>query len=59
MERGEPPPVSGAEARRILEFIASLYKAALTGNPVRRGEITPGDPFYYATNGAPQPLETP
>lgn len=59
MERGEPPPVTGREARRILEFIASLYKAALTGNPVRRGEITPSDPFYYATNGAPQPLETP
>jgi predicted dehydrogenase len=59
MERSEPPPVSGLEARRILEFIASLYKAAFTGNPVRRGEITPSDPFYYATNGAPQPLETP
>lgn len=52
MARGERPPVSGAEARRILEFIASLYKSALRGQPVYRGEITPDDPFYYAMNGA-------
>ncbi len=57
MARNERPPVSGSEARRILEFIASLYKAALTGRPVRRGEITPDDPFYHALNGAPQTLE--
>ena len=53
MARDERPPVSGAEARRILEFIASLYKSALLGQPVLRGEITPDDPFYYAMNGAP------
>ncbi len=58
MERGEPPPVTGDDARRILEFIASLYKAAMTGQPVLRGEITPADPYYYASNGAPQTLET-
>ena len=46
------PPVSGDEARRILEFAASLYKSALTGKPVFRGEITPDDPFYHAMNGA-------
>jgi predicted dehydrogenase len=51
MERNERPPVSGEEARRILEFIASLYKSAFTGKPVRRGEITPDDPFYCAMNG--------
>jgi predicted dehydrogenase len=59
MARNERPPVSGAEARRILEFIASLYKSALTGQPVQRGDITPDDPFYHATNGAPRlALET-
>lgn len=58
MARHERPPVSGAEARRILEFIASLYKSALTGQPVLRGEITSDDPFYRATNGSPQVLET-
>lgn len=59
MESDERPPVSGLDARRILEMIASLYKAALTGNPVLRGEITPDDPFYHAMNGLPHSLETP
>lgn len=52
------PPVSGAEARRILEFLASLYKSAFTGQAVLRGSITPDDPFYYTMNGAPHALET-
>jgi len=52
IERNERPPVSGAEARRILEFAASLYKSANTGHPVQRGEITPDDPYYDAMNGA-------
>jgi predicted dehydrogenase len=51
LERNERPPVSGADARRILEFLASLYKSALTGQTVRRGSITPDDPFYRAMNG--------
>jgi predicted dehydrogenase len=59
MAKQERPPVSGAEARRILEFLASLYKSAFTGQAVLRGSITPGDPFYYAMNGAPHALETP
>ncbi len=52
MERGERPPVSGDDARRILEWSASLYKSAFTGKQVIRGEITPDDPFYYAMNGS-------
>ena len=59
MEKNVRPLVSGHESRRILEFIASLYKAALTGQPVRRGEITPDDPFYHAMNGAPHVVEQP
>ncbi len=51
MDRHERPPVSGPEARRILEFVASLYKAAFTGNPVRHGTIMPGDPFYESMHG--------
>lgn len=57
MARNERPPVSGLEARRILEFIASLYKSAMTRQIVRRGEITPDDPFYHAMNGSTQALE--
>jgi hypothetical protein len=43
--------VSGNEARRIIEFSASLYKSAITGHPVARGSIKAGDPFYYNMNG--------
>ncbi len=53
MERNERPPVSGLEARRILEFIASLYKSAWSGQPVQRGSIAPGDPFYASMRGEP------
>jgi predicted dehydrogenase len=51
--KNERPPVSGEDARRPLEFVTSLYKAALTGQTVQRGSITPDDPFYYAMNGRP------
>jgi predicted dehydrogenase len=59
MDRGERPLVSGAEARRILEFMTSLYKSAFTGQPVLRGSIHADDPFYYAMNGSPQDIKTP
>ena len=51
MRDKRPPLVSGAEGRRILEFIASLYKSALTRTSVAQGSITPDDPFYHAMNG--------
>jgi predicted dehydrogenase len=57
MDNGQRPPVSGLEARRILEFLASLYKSAFTGLPVTRGSITPDDPFYHAMNGSHQSAE--
>jgi predicted dehydrogenase len=57
MEENRRPPVSGMEARRILEFAASLYKSAFTGQSVQRGEITPDDPFYYAMNGETELIE--
>jgi predicted dehydrogenase len=56
MDRGERPLTSGPEARRTIEFLTSLYKAAVTGQPVRRGSIRPGDPFYAQIAGtAAQP----
>jgi len=57
LETGQRPSVSGAEARRILEFAASLYKSAFTSRPVHRGDIGPDDPFYYRMNGTPQTME--
>lgn len=52
MEHNERPPVSGDEARRIIEFTASLYKSAWTGQAVHKGDITPDDSFYFTNNGA-------
>lgn len=51
MARNERPPVSGPDVRGTIEFLASLYKSAMTGQPVRRGSITPDDPFYHRMNG--------
>lgn len=55
LERNQPPPVSGDDARHIIEFTASLYKSAWLGRPVLYGEITPNDPFYYSNNGVSLP----
>lgn len=44
-------PGSGQDARAALDFAAALYKAAFTGQPVRAGEIGPGDPYYTAMHG--------
>ncbi|MCR6489329.1 Gfo/Idh/MocA family oxidoreductase [Amycolatopsis sp. OK19-0408] len=49
---GRRPPCGGDDGRRVLEFVAALYKAAATGRGVRRGEIGPGDAFYSAMAGA-------
>jgi hypothetical protein len=57
MDANRRPAVSGPEARRILEFIASLYKSADSGEPVQRGAITPDDPYYHAMHGSSQPVE--
>ncbi|MEZ4862118.1 MAG: Gfo/Idh/MocA family oxidoreductase [Caldilineaceae bacterium] len=53
MARNERPLVSGPGVRGTIDFLASLYKAAITGQPVARGSITPNDPFYHAMNGRP------
>jgi predicted dehydrogenase len=51
MARNERPPVSGPDVRGTIEYLASLYKSAMTGQPVRRGSITPDDPFYHRMCG--------
>lgn len=57
MDTGTPPlTTGGAEARRTIEFLTALYKAAFTGNAVTRGSIVPGDPFYAALHGGRAPL---
>ncbi|MBZ0287320.1 MAG: Gfo/Idh/MocA family oxidoreductase [Anaerolineae bacterium] len=56
MDNNVRPLVSGTEGRRILEFNASLYKSAFTGQVVERGSITANDPFYYSMNGTMESL---
>ncbi|WP_246266762.1 Gfo/Idh/MocA family protein [Nonomuraea typhae] len=43
---GRRPRASGDDGRRTLELIAAMYRAAQTGETVRRGQIGPGTPFY-------------
>lgn len=51
MDQGIRPPVSGPDVRGTIEFLASMYKSAMTGEPVKRGSIRTDDPFYHAMNG--------
>ncbi|WP_053731488.1 Gfo/Idh/MocA family protein [Nocardia sp. NRRL S-836] len=55
LDNGEPPPVTLADTRNTMEFIAALYASAFTGTVVKAGQIGPGDPFYATMegNGAP------
>jgi predicted dehydrogenase len=55
IEAGRRPETSGPGGRAALELIAALYKSALTGVTVKRGEIVPGDPFYDRLDGAGRP----
>jgi predicted dehydrogenase len=51
LERHEPPPVATEDVRVVMEYTSSLYKSAATREPVRRGSIGPGDPFYERLAG--------
>jgi predicted dehydrogenase len=55
IRKGERPPLSGAQGRETLELVAALYRSAYTGIPVRRGEITPDDPYYRSMHGETLP----
>jgi predicted dehydrogenase len=51
LEVGEPLPVTVAQARDTMEFIAATYASAFGRRPVRRGEIGDGDPFHRRMDG--------
>ncbi|HLU55650.1 MAG TPA: Gfo/Idh/MocA family oxidoreductase [Pseudonocardia sp.] len=51
MDRRERPPASGADGRRSMELITGLYQSAITGRPVLRSELVPGNPFYDRLDG--------
>ncbi len=56
---GRRPLTSGEGARRTLELLTALYKSAFTGQPVLRGSIQPGDPFYARLHGGLAPRRAP
>ena len=51
MQAGERPAVSGPDVRPTIEFLSSLYKSAMLGRAVQRGEIANNDPFYHRMCG--------
>ncbi|MEU4745264.1 gfo/Idh/MocA family oxidoreductase, partial [Actinosynnema sp. NPDC023658] len=55
LDAGGTPPVSTADTRVTMEFVAAVYASAFTGGAVARGEITEGHPFHgsMAGTGAP------
>ncbi|MEU7474597.1 Gfo/Idh/MocA family oxidoreductase [Lentzea sp. NPDC042327] len=58
LDGGEPPPVTLADTRDTMEFIAALYASAFTGAVVQAGRIGPGDPFYTSMEGSGAPWAT-
>jgi predicted dehydrogenase len=40
-----------AGTRPTMEFVTALYASAITGESVRRADLTPGHPFYQALHG--------
>jgi predicted dehydrogenase len=55
MDTTTRPLTSGDDARRTIELLTALYKSAFTGQPIARGTIKPGDPFYSALHGGYSP----
>jgi predicted dehydrogenase len=57
LDAGVPPPVTLADTRQTMEFVAALYASAFTRQPIRRGQIGPDHPFATSMNGTGAPWE--
>ncbi|MCP2241376.1 Gfo/Idh/MocA family protein [Lentzea aerocolonigenes] len=55
LDSGETPPVTMADTRNTMEFIAALYASAFTGTAVKAGQIGPDSPFYATMEGIGAP----
>lgn len=53
LDAGEAPPVTLAETRPTVEFIAALYASAFTGERVRAGAVPPAFAARMDGTGAP------
>ncbi|NUT18817.1 MAG: Gfo/Idh/MocA family oxidoreductase [Hamadaea sp.] len=51
LDAGVAPPVTLADTRRTMEFVAALYASAFTGQRVHAGQIGPDHPFAQQMNG--------
>jgi hypothetical protein len=52
------PPVTLADTRQTMEFVAALYASAFTGERVHRGQIGPDTAFAVRMSGTGTPWET-
>jgi predicted dehydrogenase len=59
LDRGEAPPVTLADTRRTMDFVAALYASAFTGERVRSGQIGPDSPFATRMDGTGAPWKEP
>ncbi|TXK42508.1 Gfo/Idh/MocA family protein [Nonomuraea sp. C10] len=57
LDRDEAPPVTLADARVTMEFVAALYASAFTGERITRGQVGPGSPFARRMDGTGAPWE--
>lgn len=48
---GRPHDTTLASTRPTMEFVTALYASAITGQAVRRTDLTPDHPFYRALHG--------
>jgi predicted dehydrogenase len=55
LDHGEVPAVTLRDSRRTLEFSAAIYASSFTGQQIRPGEISPGNPFYSRMQGPGAP----
>lgn len=55
LDRGEAPAVTLRDSRRTLEFSAAIYASSFTGEQIRPGEISTGNPFYSRMQGPGAP----
>jgi predicted dehydrogenase len=57
LDAGTPPPVTLADTRRTMEFIAALYASAFTGERIHSGQLGPDNPFAQRMNGTGTPWQ--
>lgn len=55
LDAGEALPVTAAETRQTMEFVAAVYASAFTGTTVHSGQIGSDSPFAASMHGAGAP----